>query len=172
MAGMRIAPLGLAFGLVISPAMARGGGGGGGAAISVHAGAVHVGAVRTNAVGLRHTGFPRVANPRLLAQLTGNVPLRRIGAFPNGRFSNGNFPINQDGNVPINQGLGFWGYPWGWGWSDPQTPVQTVETRDAAPQVIVIRTDDTHRMAVAEASGDVQLVKGCHAIPNGYHCGQ
>jgi hypothetical protein len=70
------------------------------------------------------------------------------------------------------------GFPWGgfWpGYGDWPTgytyqPLQQVPTPPQPPQVIVIRTDGNRRMATADAQPDISYVKGCYAIPNGYHC--
>jgi hypothetical protein len=141
-----IVPILLSSLLAISQADARGASGGHGGG---HAG-VHV--------GLTHPGFIR------------HQPVARFAhGFPNRAFARN----RQNG---FDNGLGFWGWPVGdWDWGDwgggyPYQPAQAVQDAPVQPQVIVIHTDGQGQMQTAQAAPDVSYVKGCHAIPNGYHC--
>jgi len=71
-------------------------------------------------------------------------------------------------------GWGGWGWPVGdssggyYGYAYPT--VQQTQAPAPQPQVIVIHTDGQGRMTTTQAAPDYSYVKGCHAIPNGYHC--
>ena len=66
--------------------------------------------------------------------------------------------------VPLGWPIGDWwpGYAY--------QPVQQAEEGPAQPQILIIHTDGQGRTQTAEAAADFSYVKGCHAIPNGYHC--
>lgn len=141
--------------LAISQADAHGGGGVGG-----HGG------------GVGFHGGSRVGIPTgSFARRPGFVRHQPVARFAN-RFSpNRLFP-----NLFNNRFQNGYGWPWGgWGWGDDWWPnsgyaYQPVQQALGPPQVIVIHADDQGRMQTADAAPDVSYVKGCHAIPNGYHC--
>jgi hypothetical protein len=137
-----IVPILLSSVLAVSQADARGGGGG-------HGGGFHGGFRTGFHGGFRGRGFVH------------------RGFFPN------RFVIHH--RFGFNNGFSFgdFGWPigdwdWGGGYAYPQA-----QAAPAQPQVIVINTDGQGRMQTADASDppvDVSYLKGCHAIPNGYHC--
>jgi len=131
--------------LLAVQADARGGGSGGHGGGGFHGG-FHIGTL--------HTGF--VQHPRFVH----NPGIAR--GVRNQRLAN-RFPNNQIG------------FPWGGFWPDWPAgytfqPVQQVPPPPQPPQIIVIQANGNGRMTMADAAPDVSYVKGCHAIPNGYHC--
>jgi hypothetical protein len=148
--------------LAIPQAEARSSGGGG--AVGGHAGSfgIHGGGFRGTA-GFRG-GLRRLAvvNNRIGRMNALNVSRRFRGdafgvrqSFARNRFQNG---------IPLSWPIGGWwpgyGYP----------PVQLAEEAPAQPQIFIIHTDGQGRTQTAEAAPDLSYVKGCHAVPNGYHC--
>ena len=137
----------LALALLASPqADARGGGGEGG---GFHAGFVgRPGSIiRAEDIRVRRPGFrhmPTVAH-----------------RFARTRFARTAFPWWGD-SWPV----GDWGSGGYYGYANPPQEAQAA----SEPQVIVIHDDSQDRMTTAEAAPDYGYVKGCHAIPNGFHC--
>jgi hypothetical protein len=149
--------------LAILQAEARGGGGGG--AVGGHAG---------GSSGARGGGFRGVAVFRGGASVAAAANIRRnrvntlnfarqihgdgLGfrrSLGHNRFQNG---------IPLGWPVGNW-WP-GYGYSADQQPVEG----PAQPEIFIIHTDGQGRTQTAEAAADFSYVKGCHAIPNGYHC--
>lgn len=152
----------LLCGLLAVPAEARGGAGGGG-----------VGGHASGSFGARGGGVRSVAGfrgvPRGLAAF--NMTAGRIGALNHARFIRGDgFGVRHSlmrnrfqNGIPLGWPVGGWwpgyGYP----------PVQQAEA-PAQPEIFIIHTDGQGRTQTAEAAPDFSYVKGCHAVPNGYHC--
>jgi hypothetical protein len=175
-----LGPILLSF-LVVPQAHARGGGGGGfgGGFGGFHGG--FAGAPR----GGFHGGSgvhgairrPGVVRNRPIAPFAARgFAFRQFTSFPNG-FRNGPDIFSGWWGNGFQNGFpawsgGGWGWPVGDWWPGEYTsqPVQQVQAPAPEPQVIVIRTDGQGRMTATEAAPDYSYVKGCHAIPNGYHC--
>ena len=162
--------------LANSHADARGGGGGGGGVHGGFAGghaSFSGGLIAPFATGSLIAPFGFVHNPNV-ARATARVvrtsaPFRRTARFdrfdrPTG-FQNGS---TWDGGWgwPVGDWTG--GCDWTGGYYGYANP--PVQQAPSPPQVIVINTDGQSRMQTAEAPADYSYVKGCHVIPNGYHC--
>ena len=128
---------------------------------------------------VRRPGFVQPVAP-FVARSFQNRQFTRNGdigvAFPNTvptQFRNG-FPWWRNGWGNWSGPVGGWGWPGDWGsggyYGYANPPVQQVQAPAPEPQIIVIRSDGQGRVTTAEAPADYSYVKGCHAIPNGYHC--
>jgi hypothetical protein len=143
--------------LVIDQAEARGGGGGG--AVGGHAGGSsgpHGGGFRggPRAVVVFNNRGGRVVNLNSAKLARGEAFGLRQSLIRN-RFRNG---------IPVGWPIGDW-WP-GYGYQ----PVQQTDEGPAQPEIFIIHTDGQGRTETAEAAADLSYVKGCHAVPNGYHC--
>jgi hypothetical protein len=178
-----IAILGLLGTISISPALARGGGSGGGGGGGggggmfrsgpAFSGRVPTVTVRRNAVPRRNTVTRRNVVTRGTVMARGHVvgpPFYRYGMGTRDYFGQHRRGGSQYGSQY------FW--PLGiWPFGAPYTPTliavpETGSEISSSPAVIVIAAPPAGppEQAVPEAPQDFSYVKGCHAIPNGYHC--
>lgn len=149
--------------LAVLQAEARGGGGGG--AVGGHAGG-SFGAPGGGSRGV--PGFHR--GSRVAAAV--NIRSNRVNTLNFARQNHGDgfgfrrsFVRNRfQSGIPLGWPIGNW-WP-GYGYSTVQ---QTAEG-PPEPEIYIIHTDGQGRTQTAEAAADLSYVKGCHAIPNGYHC--
>jgi hypothetical protein len=123
--------------------------------------------------GTSFSGFSRPFSVRTpTAPVRGNVmtPRTNVPAFA----ARNNLGFQHRGEFQNRLPVAIWPY-WPY-WSSNGTTLIQVPVADsstpASPSVIVISTQPGVAPApkAPEAPSDFSYVKGCHAIPNGYHC--